>query len=247
MDWLESQALRAKSRQKIDDLRHLLNRLADGFSKYVDGDIDPKHIDPGQIHSQSQSYKVSETGQKASLFLVSTSNDEEEPYDDDEEAFDYEEEPHDDEDDYSGGDYSDDEIINYCPVRSFQLRQLLRFLLALRSTSTAYYNFVMATIQEYDIDVMVIFGLSRLHDPIEGEEQWPPGWKRNPELCWWITQEVVKWMDEIPQDYKPDLAQLGIQISKEEHIDIRILADDATSYIMIHSGDQVDRFRGPRF
>ena len=135
MEWLESQAWRAKSRQKIDDLRHLLNRLADGFSKHLEGDFNSKHIDPEQIQSQSQLYRVSETGQKASLFLVSTPTHEEEPYDDDEgpfdyeeESFDYEEKPYDDEEEphddkqepYDDEDeYSDDEIINYCLVRSF--------------------------------------------------------------------------------------------------------------------------------
>ena len=53
MELLESQALRAKSRQKIDALRHLLNRLADGLSNHVEGDFDSKHIDPEQIQSQS--------------------------------------------------------------------------------------------------------------------------------------------------------------------------------------------------
>ncbi|KAJ4128977.1 hypothetical protein NW768_007502 [Fusarium equiseti] len=250
MEWLESQALRAKSRQNLEALRHVLNRLADGFGKHVEGDIDPRHIDPIQIEEEAyDDYEESYADDKERYDYDEQYNDCEEQCDDEGEPYVYEEGQYDEEEELYDDEEesSDDETIDYCPVRSFQLRQLLRFLLALRSTSTAYYNFVIAIIQEYDIDVMIVFALSRLHDPIEGEQQWPPGWKRSPELCCWITQEVVKWMDEIPKEFKAAVAEMGIRISEREDNEIRILADDAASHIMIDSGDRLDRFIGPRF
>ncbi|KAH7174939.1 uncharacterized protein B0J16DRAFT_388769 [Fusarium flagelliforme] len=115
------------------------------------------------------------------------------------------------------------------------------------SSRSATHQHRLLQIQEYDVDLMVVLAVSRMEDPIEGEEKWPPWWKRSPELCWWITQDVVEWLAQIPEEIKPEIAELGIEISEEEDNVIRILAEDAATHILIDSGDRLDRFRGPRF
>ncbi|RFN44901.1 hypothetical protein FIE12Z_10882 [Fusarium flagelliforme] len=206
------------------ELRTKSRQKINAWSDQLDGLIDGvrKHVgedvDPKRIAPRRiQSRGVRKTTKKASVASDSTSDDDEESPKD------------------------------ATVFRCLRFRQLLRFLLALRPTNTAYYNFAMATIQEHDVYLMVVLAVSRMEDPIEGEERWPPWWKRSPELCWWITQDVVEWLAQIPEELKPNIAEVGIEISEEEDNVIRTLAEDAATHIMIDSCGRLDRFRGPRF